>query len=78
MDAEKPFASVERIAANLGIPESWLRDEVEAGRVPCLRAGKRILLSRDVVERTLLERASTSTTLKMSSAIDEQEGDDGR
>jgi hypothetical protein len=41
----------------LRVPAKWLRDEAEAGRIPCLRAGKVILCNFVAVEAALLERA---------------------
>jgi hypothetical protein len=41
----------------LRVPVSWLRAEAEAGRIPCLRAGKAILCDFAAVEAALLERA---------------------
>ncbi len=45
------------VALPLGVPRSWLRDEAEAGRVPCLKAGKRILFDVQLTEQLLLDRA---------------------
>jgi hypothetical protein len=39
------------------VPYRWLRAEAEAGRVPCLMAGGRILCDHAAVEAALLERA---------------------
>jgi hypothetical protein len=44
-------------ARRLRVPAKWLREEAEAGRVPCLKAGKAILFDTETVERVLLERA---------------------
>jgi hypothetical protein len=41
----------------LRVPFRWLREEAEAGRVPCLRADKALLCDVDAVEAVLLERA---------------------
>jgi hypothetical protein len=41
----------------LQVPSKWLREEAEAGRVPCLRAGKVLLCDLAVVEAILLKRA---------------------
>jgi hypothetical protein len=41
----------------LRVPAGWLRAEAEAGRIPCLRAGKAILCDFAAVEAALLERA---------------------
>ncbi len=45
------------VARRLRIPAKWLRDEAEAGRIPCLRAGNRILCDLEAVEAALLDRA---------------------
>ena len=52
-----------RVAARwLHVPADWLRDEADAGRVPCLRAGKIILCDVTAVERVLLNRARNITS----------------
>jgi hypothetical protein len=45
------------MARLLGVMPRWLRAEAEAGRIPCLPAGKTILFDADLVERMLAERA---------------------
>lgn len=45
------------VARRLRVPVAWLRAEAEAGRVPCLRAGKAMLFAPDAVEQVLVERA---------------------
>jgi len=60
MNNAKPsesFVSLRRVAAHLGVPISWLKDEAEAGRVPHLKTGRRLLLNVEEVERVLKERA---------------------
>jgi len=47
-----------QIAARyLQVPARWLRDEIEAGRLPALRAGNRLLVHIPSVARQLAERA---------------------
>jgi len=47
------------LARHLRVSQSWLRSEVDAGRIPSLRAGKaRYLFSLAAVEKSLLERAA--------------------
>jgi len=41
----------------LRVPAQWLREEVEAGRLPGLKAGRAILLHVPTVARLLAERA---------------------
>lgn len=49
------------MARRLHVTTLWLRDEADAGRVPCIRAGTRYLFSPDAVERALAERAATNS-----------------
>ncbi len=53
-----PLLNLSRMARRLRVTVAWLRDEAEAGRVPCLRAGTRYLFAPEAVERVLAERAS--------------------
>lgn len=39
------------------VPAAWLRAEAEAGRIPHLKAGCKLLFDPTTVERVLLERA---------------------
>jgi hypothetical protein len=50
--------SLPRMARRLGVTAKWLRAEADAGRVPCLRAGKRYLFAPPAVERSLAKRAA--------------------
>jgi hypothetical protein len=54
--------SLSRMARRLRVTVAWLREEAEASRVPCLRAGRRYLFCASAVERVLAERAATQTT----------------
>lgn len=51
------FTSVRAAARRLGVPEAWLKREAREGRVPVLRAGRRLLFDVAAVEQTLAERA---------------------
>ena len=39
---------------------AWLRQEAEAGRIPALRVGRRLLFNAEAVARILMERAAES------------------
>ncbi len=43
---------------HFGVSASWLRAEAEAGRLPCLRVGKRLLFDPEAVEAELIRRAA--------------------
>jgi hypothetical protein len=58
--AHAPLVSVVGLARRLGLAANWLRAEAIAGRIPALRAGRRLLFSVSAVERALLDRASRS------------------
>lgn len=45
------------MARVLRVPVRWLKDEAEAGRVPCLKAGNVYLFDPDAVEQALVDRA---------------------
>ena len=58
MDREPTFMSASSAAAHLGVPANWLKIEAEAGRVPFIRAGARILFNPVLVEQALAKRAA--------------------
>ena len=55
-DAENLLTAGE-LAARLGVPESWVRTEERAGRIPSVRLGKYVRFKLSDVERTLAERS---------------------
>jgi hypothetical protein len=52
--------SVRAVAKHFGVTATWLKAEADAGRVPCLRAGKRYLFNTPAVEAVLFERAAAA------------------
>ena len=54
------FLPLKDAAYRLGVPAAWLRAEADAGRVPHLRVGRRLLVNAEAIERVLLERAQQS------------------
>jgi len=40
-----------------GLSLAWLKAEAEAGRIPCFKAGRKLLFDPEAVEQCLLERA---------------------
>lgn len=45
------------LAERLNLPESWVRTEERAGRIPSVRLGKYVRFKLSDVERTLAERS---------------------
>ena len=54
-DAEK-LLTAGQLAERLNLPESWVRSEERAGRIPSLRLGKYVRFRRRDIERALAER----------------------
>ena len=54
-DGEKLLTAYE-LAGRLGVPESWIRTEERAGRIPGLRLGKYVRFKLSDVERALAKR----------------------
>ena len=59
MDTSHTLLPTGPMARRLRVTAAWLREEADAGRVPCLKAGKRFLFVPEAVERVLAERAAT-------------------
>ena len=54
-ESEKLITAGE-LAERLSLPESWIRSEERAGRIPGIRAGKYVRFKLNDVERALTER----------------------
>jgi excisionase family DNA binding protein len=54
-DAEK-LLPADELAERLGVPESWVRTEERAGRIPGVRLGKYVRFKLSVVETALATR----------------------
>lgn len=61
MDIHAPcrLLPLSRMARRLHVTVAWLRSEAEAGRVPCLRAGRCYLFSPVAVELAISQRAAS-------------------
>jgi hypothetical protein len=57
----KSFIPIDVLATKLAIPQTWLRTEADAARIPCLKIGRRRLFDLDTVRRVLTERAAESS-----------------
>lgn len=49
-----------RMARRLGVSQQWLRDQADAGKVPCLRAGKRYLFNAVAVQKAIANQAAST------------------
>ncbi len=50
--------TLSRLARRLGITQHWLREQADAGNVPCLKAGNRYLFNPVAVEESLAAKAA--------------------
>jgi hypothetical protein len=51
------LVSLGQLARKLGVTQNWLRQEADAGRLPCLRADKRYLFDLETAKEALARRA---------------------
>ena len=64
MERGSDLLPLRRMAARLGVPSKWLREQAEAGDVPGLLAGNRWLFRPDVVTPIVAAMASPSLESK--------------
>jgi hypothetical protein len=62
-----------QLAVRLKLPRQWLRREATHGRIPCLRAGRRLLFSLSAVAAALAERAARERLVASEGAAGEEE-----
>lgn len=60
--------TLSRMARRLGVTAQWLREEAEAGRLPCVKAGKRYIFEPQAVQSELARRAATSRLAEVAHA----------
>jgi hypothetical protein len=58
MNHTTSLLTLTELAVALRVPENWLQAEADAGRIPCLRAGKRCRFALAAVEAALVHRAA--------------------
>lgn len=54
------YIQIHDLSRRTGLPVAWLRREAEAGYIPSLRVGRRLMFDREAVERALAERAGVT------------------
>ena len=55
------YIRIDQAATRLGVPRAWLKREADAGRLPCLRVGRRRMFALDAVRAELERRASVDS-----------------
>jgi hypothetical protein len=52
------FVQITQLSRTIGLPAAWIRREADAGRLPCIRAGRLRMFDTEAVLRVLAERQS--------------------
>ena len=55
------IVNVGKLARLLQLPAAWIKEEALAGRLPCLKIGRRLMFNAEAVRRALLDRAAKTT-----------------
>ncbi|MCA9315994.1 MAG: helix-turn-helix domain-containing protein [Planctomycetes bacterium] len=58
MNNGDPLLTLPQLSRALRLSLAWLKAEATAGRIPSLRAGRRLLFSLEAVREALLRRAA--------------------
>jgi excisionase family DNA binding protein len=57
----EPLLNAEQAAALLNVRPSWVRDATRAGRLPCIRVGRHLRYTRQMLDQwAALQRHTTS------------------
>jgi hypothetical protein len=62
------LVNLQKLAVHIRLPRGWLREEAIAGRIPCLRVGRRMLFNLAAVEQALALRAAMETSVTRQEA----------
>ena len=65
--------TLRRMAARLGVPSKWLREQAESGTVPSLKAGRRFLFAPAAV-RSVVSAMAEKGWLDSVCRVDQSEG----
>jgi hypothetical protein len=52
------LTNLQGLASRLGLPAKWLKQEAEAGRIPCLKIGAKLRFNATAVREALAVRAA--------------------
>lgn len=60
-DSETPLVALPEMAERLGVPPLWLKEQAEAGRVPYLPVGRKLMFHPATAEAAVLAMAGDAT-----------------
>lgn len=58
---ERELANAWQLSQDLGLPANWIREQAKLGRIPCLRAGRKLRFSPSAVRAALARLAASQT-----------------
>lgn len=59
-DSEAALVALPDMAERLGVPPLWLKEQAVAGRVPCLRVGRKLMFHSETARTAVLAMAGDS------------------
>ena len=65
-ESEAALISLPEMADRLGVPPLWLKEQAEAGRVPHLKVGRKLMFHHDSAEAAVLAMAGDPLSRLMS------------
>jgi hypothetical protein len=63
------LTDVDGLEKRFGLPARWFKAEAAAGRLPCLKVGRRFRFNPEAIERALAERAAGEACGKVVSLV---------
>src|SRR5262249_9936601 len=60
LPVQQELFNLNRLATYFRLPRDWLKAEAIAGRIPCLKIGRKFFFNVKAVEAALAERAATA------------------
>ncbi|MBL8889135.1 MAG: hypothetical protein JNL67_04105 [Planctomycetaceae bacterium] len=64
-DLKAALVSLPDMAERLGVPPLWLKEQAEAGRVPCLRVRRKLMFHDATAEAAVLAMAGNSMSAQI-------------
>ena len=55
---KKELINLQRCASGLGVPVSWLKEQVKLGRIPCLQVGRKMFFEAGAVRDAIAKLAT--------------------
>lgn len=66
MRLRRSFITIHDLSRRMGLPKTYLLREANAGRLPCIRTGRRLMFHLESTERLLREHAEQRAGQELS------------